>query len=158
MLRAAFTAASILAIAASPAFATGLIAEQSVLKVVEVTNPAGEVETELVTADLVAPGETVQYGLTYQNSGPEPVEDVVLTMPVPDSLRYIEDSAAQPGTDVSFSVDGGETFAQRSSLTVLADGEIVPATSNDITHIRWAFNEPISTGAEGAVSFQAVLR
>ncbi|MEM7767520.1 MAG: hypothetical protein AAF253_08535 [Pseudomonadota bacterium] len=158
MLRAILTAATATAIFAAPAFATGLVAEQSVMKVVEVTNPSGEVETELVNASVVAPGETVQYGLTYINEGVEPVEDMVLTMPVPDSLRYLETTAEAPGTDVSYSVDGGLTYGQRADLTIEVDGADVAATAADITHIRWAFVEPVNTGDDGSVSFQAILR
>jgi len=158
MLRAALAAVSAAALFAAPAFATGLIAEQSVMKVVEVTSPEGEVETELVSADVVAPGETVQYGLTYLNEGVEPVEDMVLTMPVPDSLRYVETSAEAPGTQVSYSVDGGISFAPRGELKIEVDGAKVPATASDITHIRWTFVEPVGNGEDGSVSFQAILR
>ncbi|MEM0986223.1 MAG: hypothetical protein AAGJ32_08255 [Pseudomonadota bacterium] len=158
MLRAALAVVTALSVVSAPAFATGLIAEQSVLKVVEVTNPSGEVETELVAADVVAPGETVQYGLTYQNEGAEAVEDMVLTMPVPESLRFLETSADTAGTEVTYSVDGGASYAPREALTIEVDGELVEAKADDITHIRWAFVEPVDTGADGTVSFQAILR
>jgi len=158
MLRAVLAAVSTAALLAGPAFATGLIAEQTVLKVVEVTTPEGEVETELVSADLVAPGETVQYALSYMNEGADPIEDVVLTMPVPEELRFIDESAQAPDTQVTYSIDGGATFANRTELLIDANGELVPATAEDITHIRWAFTAPIETGEDGAISFQAVLR
>ncbi len=158
MLRTALVAVSAITLFAMPAFSKGLIAEQSVMKVVEVASPEGEVETELVAAEVVAPGETVQYGLTYLNEGAEPVEDMVLTMPVPDSLRYIESSAEAPGTSVTYSVDGGISFARRGELKIEVDGEAVSATAGDITHVRWTFVEPVANGEEGSVSFQAILR
>ena len=90
-------------------------------------NKAGEAETELVVASTVVPGERVVYTITFQNISDEPAENVVITNPISGELTYIDGSAFGPGTDIQFSVDGGQTFSSRDELTVTEDGETRPA-------------------------------
>lgn len=157
MLRSALLSIAALALAVAPAVANGLTATQSVLKQIEVPQEDGTIATELVEASLIAPGDTVVYLLTYTNGGAEAAQSVELTMPVPAEMSFIERSANVDGTVVTFSVDGGATFAQRGELTVTVDGEARNALAEDITHVRWAFEEAIAPGAQGEVSFRAVL-
>ncbi len=158
MIRASLIALSFSAAFAAPAFASGLQAEQSVHKIVETADADGATVISLVPADRVAPGDKIAYTLSYSNDGDEPAGNVILTMPVPDEVRYVEKSASRDGLIVGFSVDGGETFASRGDLAVTVDGEPRQALAEDITHIRWTFEEPIPVGSVGSVSFRAVLR
>jgi uncharacterized repeat protein (TIGR01451 family) len=82
-----------------------------------VVNDAGESEKRLVPAEVVVPGESVFYTITFTNVSAEPADNVVITNPIAEDLMYIDGSAFGPGMDILFSVDGGVTFlghAERS--------------------------------------------
>ncbi len=76
-----------------------------------VVNEAGESEAQLVAAELVVPGETVFYTITFTNVGAEPADNIVITNPIAEDLMYVDGSAFGAGMDILFSVDGGVTFA-----------------------------------------------
>jgi uncharacterized repeat protein (TIGR01451 family) len=128
-----------------------------VQKEVVTVNDKGEPEAHLVPAETVVPGENIVITTTFTNIGDKPAENVVITNPIAESLIYVEGSAFGPGTIVQFSVDGGKTFADRESLTVIEDGVERPANANDFTHIRWVMQQDLAAGAQGVARFSAVL-
>ena len=157
MIRALLLSLAVPALMAPPALATGLRASQAVYKLVETTTADGEVVTEMVEADLVSPGDTVVYALSYSHDGDTPAENVALTMPVPEAIRFVEGSAAHDKASVTFSVDAGESFVSREELEAARDPDAVATLADDITHIRWSFTAPIEPGDSGKVSFHGVL-
>ena len=155
MRYALIIAASVFA-ALTPASA-GVQATQSVEKVTTSQLPNGETLETLVTAEKVAPGETVVYSLNYANSPETVSENVVLVMPVPNEVVYVEGSVTGDDALVSFSADGGESFMTRGRLTIREGDEVRVATSDEITHIRWTF-EALEPAATGAVSYRGILK
>lgn len=140
------------------AMAEGTVDVRTVVQKEEVTvNEDGETVRKLVDADVVVPGETVFYTITFRNVGTEPADNVVITNPIADSLVYIDGSAFGPGTDIQFSVDGGQTFARVDALTVVEDGVERKATTGDYTHVRWVMNNDLEAGAQAVARFAAVL-
>jgi uncharacterized repeat protein (TIGR01451 family) len=140
------------------AMAEGTVDVRTVVQKEEVTvNEDGETVRKLVDADVVVPGETVFYTITFRNVGTEPADNVVITNPIADSLVYIDGSAFGPGTDIQFSVDGGQTFARVDELTVVEDGVERKATTSDYTHVRWVMNNDLEAGAQAVARFAAVL-
>ena len=152
-------AALLLTLAASAyAQEQGHLNVRTVVQKEQVTvNEAGEAETILVPAETVVPGENVVYTITFTNIGDDPAGNVVITNPIAESLTYIDGSAFGPGTDIQFSVDGGQTFASREALTVNEDGIVRAAGADDFTHIRWVMQEELAAGAQGVARFSAVL-
>ena len=131
---------------------------QTVVQKEQVTvNEAGVAETSLVPAETVVPGESVVYTITFRNISEEPADNVVITNPIADSLTYVEGSAFGPGTEIQFSVDGGQTFAPRDELTVSEGGAVRAASAQDFTHIRWVMQQELAVGAQGVARFSAVL-
>ena len=122
-----------------------------------IQNESGEAETKLVAAETVTPGESVFYTITFKNMSDEAADNVVITNPIASELTYIDGSAFGAGMEILFSVDGGQKFAIASSLTVSVDGEEVPASSADFTHIRWIMQNELRAGAQGIARFAAVL-
>lgn len=120
-------------------------------------NESGETEMQLVAAGTVVPGERVIYTITFENIGDEPAENVVITNPISGELTYVDGSAFGPGADIRFSVDGGQTFANRDELTVTEDGVTRSADTEDFTHIRWVMQQELAAGAQGLARFSAVL-
>lgn len=157
MIRAAIISLSLVLAGALPAAASGLTANQTIQKVVVTTDEAGNEVVDYVEADLVAPGDMVVYSLAFANGGDDAAEDVVLTMPVPAEMSFVEGSAATDLAMVGFSVDGGATFVPRGELAVTLDGEAREALSDEITHVRWHFKEAIPAGEDGIVSYRAIL-
>lgn len=122
-----------------------------------IINDAGESEKRLVPAEIVVPGESVFYTITFTNVSAEPADNVVITNPIAEDLMYIDGSAFGPGMDILFSIDGGETFAAANDLTVVEDGEVRDADAGDFTHVRWVMQNDLEVGAQGTARFAAVL-
>lgn len=154
----------VLALIAAAPFALGaahasMTARQIVEKEVVTANAKGEETVKRIPADKVTPGETVVYSIRYKNDGAAPAGDIVLVMPVPKEVAYVEGSVAgQETASVSFSADGGETYVARGRLTIVEGGEARPARGDEITHIKWTLTAPVAAKAEGEVSYKAVLR
>lgn len=139
--------------------ASALTAKQTVEKETVVQMPDG---TESITrgpAELVTPGERVVYTLNFTNDDSAAATDLVLTMPVPNEIKYMDGSASTAGAKVVYSADGGQSFAARSGLRVVGvDGNSRTATSEDITHIRWTVAGPLATGETGTLFYKGVLK
>ena len=145
-------------LALAPAFAS-MTARQTVEKEIVTVAADGRETVKRLPADKVTPGETVVYAIKYRNDGAAPAADIVLVMPVPKEVAYVEGSVAGEETaSVSFSADGGETYVARGRLTVVEGGEARPARGDEITHIKWTLTAPVAAKAEGEVSYKAVLR
>ncbi len=144
--------------AALPAFANGLTATQTIERRTLVEAADGTVTPVYVPAEQAAPGDQVRYVMTYANSGPAAADAVVLAVPVPAAIRYVENSATMADALVAFSADGGQSFAPRGDLTVSVDGVSRVALSEEITHVRWSFTRPVAPGQSGMLSFDGVLR
>jgi len=142
---------------ASPALS--MTATQKVEREVTITQEDGTQVTKRERADLVTPGERIIYTLEYNNDKLEPASDLVLTMPVPAEITYIEGSATNERAIVTFSADGGENFKKREAVSVLVeDGKKRKALSSDITHIRWELQDSVEVGESGSLSFKGILK
>ncbi len=140
------------------AMADGSLDVRTTVHKEEVTvNEAGETVRNMVPAELVVPGESVYYTITFKNVGEESADNVVITNPIAENLTYVDGSAFGPGTDIQFSVDGGATFAAAGDLTVAKNGQQRPATAEDYTHVRWVMQNNLEPGAQGTARFAAVL-
>jgi uncharacterized repeat protein (TIGR01451 family) len=143
--------------AATPVFA-GMTARQIVEKEVVVRAANGTETVKRQTADKVTPGETVIYSIKYKNDSADAASDIVLVMPVPKAVAYVEGSVSGDDTGVAFSADGGKTYVARGRLTVEEGGSSRPARGDEITHIRWTLSSPVPANGEGEVSYKAILR
>ena len=125
----------------------------------EVIDENGETKTELVELDTAVPGDEVVYTVTFTNIGNEPAENIRITNPIPQQMRYVTGTAFGPGSYVEYSVDGGETWGEAQSLLIRDEsGSERPAAADDFTHIRWALNAPLAAGERSFARFRAVVR
>ena len=120
-------------------------------------NDNGESDKRLVAADVVVPGETVFYTITFTNVSDESADNIVITNPIANDLVYVDGSAFGPGADLQFSVDGGKTYAAAADLTVNEDGVTRAANARDFTHVRWIMKNTLDAGAQATARFAAVL-
>lgn len=110
----------------------------------------------------IVPGDEVIYAVTYNNKTGKPAEKIVITNPIPQHTRYKDGSASGEGADISYSIDGGKTFAAPDKLTVAIKDKsgkdiVRPAVAQDYTHIRWVLKQNVAPGQSGSVRFRAVI-
>ena len=144
---------------------TGLAQEQGSIRLQNVAekqelfiDSSGVERTRLVPVATALPGDEIIYTITFTNIGTEAAEHVVITNPVPEHMRYVDRSAIGAGSDISFSVDGGNSYGSPQELFV-ADGEGKqrPAQAEDYTHIRWQLLNDAEPSSKGFARFSAVL-
>jgi hypothetical protein len=127
---------------------------QSDIKVEKTVVQAGIRKVILVPARRTVPGNRLLITNSYHNISAARIENFIVTNPVPKGVVYTAD-ATDKG---EVSVDGGKSWGQLAALTVpAANGVRRPAQASDVTHVRWIVSV-IAPGAEGTVSYHAVVR
>jgi len=113
---------------------------------------------KLIPAKKVLPNTLLYYKNTFTNISAHPADNVKLVNPIPKHTLYQTGSARGKNTDISFSVNGGKSWAKPEVLTVLdKEGNAIPATAKDYTHIRWIYMQNLAPSERQNVSFQARL-
>lgn len=87
------------------------------------------------------PGEVLTYQLICLNIGTGKAVDGSILDPLPSRIEYLPDSASGERTQITYSIDGGNTFQ--------------PQPEGNVTHIKWDVVEPINAGELIQASFQA---
>lgn len=119
------------------------------------TDANGRTQTTLEEPTTVVPGDKLVFVLRYRNNGAQPATDFVVTNPLPEAVAF--QAAGDERAEVS--VDGGRSWGRLASLTIReADGSQRPAQASDVTHIRWAFAQPIPAGEAGRLMFRGIVR
>lgn len=143
------------AFVAAPALANPVALSNDVFVERVSTDAEGKRKVTLEAPKVVVPGDRLLFVLNYRNGGAKPADKFVVTNPMPSAVQFAEqaDDAAQ------VSVDGGKSWGALSQLRVVdANGTERPARTEDVTHIRWAFNQPIPAGASGKLMFRGVVK
>lgn len=108
--------------------------------------------TRLVATTQAMPGDTIEYQVTYSNTGTRPARDVLAMLPVPQGgVSYVADSALPVA--VQASVDGTTFAPMPLTRTVTRNGkplvENIPVS--EYRFLRWKLGE-IPPGASATVS------
>jgi hypothetical protein len=135
------------------------ISVKAIAEVAVKISQSGRETSRLQPADRVVPGDEVIYTLEIRSlSGiaqPPPTVDY----PIPEHMRYVADSAVGAGAVVSYSIDGGHSFARPEELFVAGDdGQKRPATAEDYTHIRWRLKHVLKGNSVAFARFRAVVK
>jgi hypothetical protein len=113
----------------------------------------------LEPADRVVPGNQIVYTLEIRNTTALARPPPTVDYPVPEHTRYVADSATGAGADVTFSVDGGATFARPENLFVIGtNGDKRPAAADDYTHIRWRLKHILKGYSVAFARFLAIVK
>jgi uncharacterized repeat protein (TIGR01451 family) len=124
----------------------------------EVKAADGKVTKKRVTAQKAIPGTEVIYTSTFRNIGKRPAGNIAIVNPVPANTTLVAGSAFGENTDISFSADGGKTWAAADKVRVNgADGKPRPAGISEFTHIRWTHRGELPAGKQGAVGFRVTV-
>jgi uncharacterized repeat protein (TIGR01451 family) len=124
---------------------------------VEVKSADGKVEKKRVVAQKAIPGGEVIYTSTFKNLGKKPAGNIVIVNPVPANTTLVGGSVFGENTEMSFSADGGKTWAAVDKVKVVADGKERPAGISEFTHMRWAYRGELAPGKQGAIGFRVIV-
>lgn len=127
-------------------------------KEVEVVNEQGKKEYKLVEPSTAIPGDEILYVTTFTNVSNQATKNIVITNPVPNNSVYKQGSAFGAGTQITFSVDSGKSYANESGLVVSDEGAQRPAKAEEYTDIRWVYQGELAPNAEGTVSFRTIIK
>jgi len=150
-----FTAAALAALAPPAA------AQEAAPKALEITaTNVTAVESDRVTeADVILPGDVVEYALDFTNLEDFNIQDVVFTNPIPSGLTIVLGSAGADRDDVvvDYSLDGGTSWSEAPTVRVEEAGQVVerPAPATAYTHVRWTITDPIAPGATVSARYRA---
>jgi uncharacterized repeat protein (TIGR01451 family) len=112
-----------------------------------------------IPATVVSQGQVVFYTVQIRNPTSVPVRDATIVQRIPANTTYVAGSAAGPSADITFSVDGGQSFLREKELVVAKPpAETRKATPSDYTHIRWQLRNALAPGAVALARFQAVFQ
>jgi uncharacterized repeat protein (TIGR01451 family) len=119
----------------------------------------GRTVTKLIPADKVVPGDLVLYTLELRNAAPRALDAPMVVEPIPAHMVYVANSAAGPGSEITFSVDAGHSFDRPENLNVTgANGERRHAIASDYTHIRWQMKSLVKSSSVAFVRFRARVK
>jgi hypothetical protein len=119
----------------------------------------GQSTKKRIPADIVVPGTEIICSIAYHNSADQNTDRAVITSPIPEQIRYQNQSAFGEKTRVTFSVDNGESFDLPQNLYLTGTtGTSFPAQPDDYTHIRWELQDSIPALASGEVGFRGILK
>jgi uncharacterized repeat protein (TIGR01451 family) len=110
---------------------------------------------------VIVPGDRIVFKTSYKNNGIDAATGFRATNPMPGPIQFV--SVREEWAEVS--VDGGATWGKLAGLKVMpkaeegaATPEARPAIEADVTHVRWIFNDPISAGEGGEVSYTGLVK
>ena len=137
---------------AAPAIAQAAVALKGDVKVVRQATENGKTIEKLEDPNQVLPGDRLVFTTRYTNSSDKPVDDFVVTNPLPTPVKLAKVDRFE------VSVDGGKTFGVLAALSSAgADGNPRAAELADVTHVRWRVAS-IAAGASGEVKYFAEVR
>ena len=126
---------------------------------VETKTAQGTVEKKRVPAEKAAPGAEVIYTTTFTNQGSKAAGNIVINNPVPANTAYVGGSAFGDNTAITYSADGGKTYAAPDKLIVKTpEGRERPALPGDYTHIRWTYRGDLAPAKTGSASFRVLVK
>ena len=148
------TAAMIAAVPAGASAAAGAVVLKGDVKIETTVVDKGVEKTVLVTPKIVVPGNRLLFSTSYRNESAAPVQNFVVTNPVPAGIAV----AAPDAASLTVSVDGGKTWGKLAALVVKdTKGAARPAQAGDVTHVRWTL-ATIAPGTGGAVAYHAIVK
>ena len=110
-----------------------------------------------------APGQTIQYDLTYSNNSDKAFKGLVVTGPIPSHTKYLANTAAtQVAAQRLVSIDGGKTFEKEpvKRQQKMADGSVISVvvSPDKYTHIRWKANGALASKGQQQYTYRVKVK
>jgi uncharacterized repeat protein (TIGR01451 family) len=106
---------------------------------------------DLKKTDSAAPGETIEYVLTYHNTGKQPLSALAVNGPIPSNTKFIQGSnATKVPHEFNVSIDHGKTWDSEPVRRKQKDKDgkemwvIIPPSR--YTNVQWTAKNPINPG------------
>jgi uncharacterized repeat protein (TIGR01451 family) len=128
------------------------------------TNAEGKPEKAWATLEgqvTVQPGDILRYTTVSENAGDKAAADLVVTQPVPERTTYILSSARANGAELTFSIDGGQTFSAQPMVEVTQpDGSVKTeaAPAEAYTHVRWDYSDSLAPMATVRAAYEVAVQ
>lgn len=144
---------SLAASAASPVTITSQVNE-----LVQQMDANGQTQLVAVKPDQIVPGDRILYTTNITNHGGQASDNIVVTNPIPEHVRYLGGTAQGRNFTIVYSLDG-QQFGQPEQLQVRdANGQVRQAKPAEYTHIRWQYKVALQPAEAQQISFQAQLK
>lgn len=108
----------------------------------------------------VAPGDVLEYQITYTNLSQSRLRDFQVDGPVPDSTDYLGYAVGAPGASMQVSIDSGETWESEPVTRVIRNAEgrmeqvVIP--QSEYTGIRW-IGGSLQAGQTARYSYRVIV-
>ena len=100
----------------------------------------------------VKPGDVIVYTVTANNVSDRTIKKLNINQKIKSGTVYSSQSATPvPSADLTFSVDGGESFSAKPVLNKK------PASASTYTNVRWVF-ATVPPNSKSTVSYAVVVR
>ena len=125
---------------------------------VETKAADGKVEKKRVPVQKAIPGTVVFYTSTFKNTGSKAAGNINVTNPVPANTTLVAASAYGEGMDITYSADGGKTWAAADKVKVKGnEGKERPAAVGEFTHVKWSLRGELAAGKQAEAGFRVVI-
>ena len=122
----------------------------------------GQESVALDKAGSVHPGDVLDWKITSANEGDGAARSYKTVGHVPQGTSFVSGSAtAEYGAQVSYSIDGGKSFAAQPTIEEKqADGSVkrVPAPVSMYTEVRYEWAEPLAPGSTLAADYKVRVK
>lgn len=117
----------------------------------------------LVRTNTAAPGDMLEYHLTYSNVSQQDLSGLVVTGPVPANTQYVGKSASRgQGANFVVSIDGGQTFEGEPVKRVVTDAQgrkkTVVIGPEKYTHVRWNLASALKSGMQNTYFYRVAVK
>jgi len=102
-----------------------------------------------IEASQVRPHDVIEYRATYVNTSDKSVKGMTATLPIPEGMEYLPQSAL-PAVGVQVTAADG-VFATEPLVRKLSDGKVVPVAYGEYRMLRWNIGQ-MAPGATVVVS------
>jgi uncharacterized repeat protein (TIGR01451 family) len=116
----------------------------------------------LEKVSAVKPGEVLHWDITSMNEGDGPAREYKTVGHIPPGTSFVAGSAAaEKGSTVTYSIDGGKTF---STLPLVEekqpDGTVkqVPAPVSMYTEVRYEWQDELAAGGKLSASYKVRVK
>jgi len=155
--------AAVVALGGVAAFAQRQLAGRPEVKV----NLAGTVERAgqrlaLDRVEHVQPGEILEWQIVSSNEGTGAARDYKALGHIPAGTAFVAGSAAaEAGSTVTYSIDGGKTFSTQPVVEEKQpDGTVkpVPAPASMYTEVRYEWSDALAAGGKLTASYKVRVK
>jgi len=116
----------------------------------------------LKPTETAAPGEKIEYVLTYHNTGKTPLSKLVVNGPIPANTDFIQGSnTSKTPHDFWVSIDHGKTWdkepVKRKRKNSSGKEELVVIPPSEYTNVQWKASEPIDPDEKQQFKYRIII-